>query len=208
MWAEYPTPAKAGVLKTVTQLDSRPNAGGRKTACTDIQLNTMVNALRLDHRMNQNQRSLQASVLDRLIDEEPGVSIESVQQRLLGIGQVKAAVIRDLENLLNARRNIWVPPAAFEELHKSVFVYGLQDYTAQNPKSPAAKQQLRLDVEQTIARFEPRLRNVTVRLEAPDPNERMLRFRISALLVIEPVTEPVTFDTYFDVNRGEYIIAK
>lgn len=158
--------------------------------------------------MNQNQKNLQASLLDRLIDEEPGLSIESVQYRLLGFGQIKAAVTRDLENLLNARRNIMVPPDAFEELNKSLFVYGLQDYTAQNPRSPTAKQQLRLDVEQTIARFEPRLRNVTVHLEAPGPNERILKFRISALLVIDPVAEPVTFDTYFDVNRGEYVIAK
>jgi type VI secretion system protein ImpF len=158
--------------------------------------------------MNQNQKNLQASLLDRLIDEEPGLSIESVQYRLLGFGQIKAAVTRDLENLLNARRNIMVPPDAFEELNKSLFVYGLQDYTAQNPRSPTAKQQLRLDVERTIARFEPRLRNVTVHLEAPGPNERVLKFRISALLVIDPVAEPVTFDTYFDVNRGEYIISK
>jgi type VI secretion system protein ImpF len=158
--------------------------------------------------MNQNQRNLQASLLDRLIDEEPGLSIESVQYRLLGFGQIKAAVTRDLESLLNARRNILVPPDAFEELNKSVFVYGLQDYTAQNPRSPTAKQQLRLDVEQTIARFEPRLRNVTVHLEAAGANERVLKFRISAVLVIDPVAEPVTFDTFFDVNRGEYIISK
>jgi type VI secretion system protein ImpF len=158
--------------------------------------------------MNQNQRNLQASLLDRLIDEEPGLSIESVQYRLLGFGQIKAAVTRDLENLLNARRNIMVPPDAFEELNKSLFVYGLQDYTAQNPRSPTAKQQLRLDVEQTIARFEPRLRNVTVHLEAAGANERVLKFRISAVLVIDPVAEPVTFDTFFDVNRGEYIISK
>jgi type VI secretion system protein ImpF len=158
--------------------------------------------------MNQNQKNLQASLLDRLIDEEPGLSMESVQYRLLGFGQIKAAVTRDLEYLLNTRRNIMVPPDAFEELNKSLFVYGLQDYTAQNPRSPTAKQQLRLDVERTIARFEPRLRNVTVHLEAPGPNERVLKFRISALLVIDPVAEPVTFDTYFDVNRGEYIISK
>jgi type VI secretion system protein ImpF len=158
--------------------------------------------------MNQNQRNLQASLLDRLIDEEPGLSIESVQYRLLSFGQIKAAVTRDLENLLNARRNIMVPPDAFEELNKSLFVYGLQDYTAQNPRSPTAKQQLRLDVEQTIARFEPRLRNVTVHLEAAGANERVLKFRISAVLVIDPVAEPVTFDTFFDVNRGEYIISK
>jgi hypothetical protein len=28
------------------------------------------------------------------------------------------------------------------------------------------------------------------------------------MLVADPVTEPVTFDTFFDANRGEYMIAK
>jgi type VI secretion system protein ImpF len=49
---------------------------------------------------------------------------------------------------------------------------------------------------------------VKVNLEKGTQNERNLRFRISALLMVDPVTEPVTFDTYFDVSRGEYLISK
>ena len=158
--------------------------------------------------MNRDHQILQTSILDRLIDEEPGVSREPAQHRTFTIGQVKAAVTRDLENMLNTRRNIQVPPATFEELNNSLFVYGVRDYTAQNPRSPAAKQQLRLDIEQTLRRFEPRLRNVTVQMESATASERNLRFRISAVLVADPVTEPVTFDTFFDANRGEYMIAK
>jgi type VI secretion system protein ImpF len=158
--------------------------------------------------MNGDQQTLQTSILDRLIDEEPEISREPAQYRTFTIGQVRAAVTRDLENLLNTRRNIQVPPVAFEQLNNSLFVYGVRDYTAQNPRSPAAKQQLRLDIEQTLMRFEPRLRNVTVQVESAAASERNLRFRISALLVADPVTEPVTFDTFFDANRGEYVIAK
>ena len=158
--------------------------------------------------MNRDHQILQISILDRLIDEEPGLSREPAQHRTFTIGQVKAAVTRDLENMLNTRRNIQVPPATFEELNNSLFVYGVRDYTAQNPRSPAAKQQLRLDIEQTLRRFEPRLRNVTVQMEPATASERNLRFRISAVLVADPVTEPVTFDTFFDANRGEYVIAK
>jgi type VI secretion system protein ImpF len=158
--------------------------------------------------MNRDQQTLQTSILDRLIDEEPGLSREPAPYRYFTIGQVKAAVTRDLDNLLNTRRNIQVPPAAFEELNNSLFVYGVRDYTGQNPRSPAAKQQLRLDLEQTLVRFEPRLRNVTVQVESVAAGERNLRFRISALLVADPVSEPVTFDTFFDANRGEYVIAK
>ena len=158
--------------------------------------------------MNQNQQNVRASILDRLIDLEPGVSHEPVQQRTVGLRQIKAAVVRDLENLLNTRRYILDPPAALSEVNSSLLVYGLGDFTSQNPRSPSVKQQLRQDIERTISKFEPRLRNVTVQFEAPNPNERNLRFRITGMLVVDPIMEPVTFDTLFDINRCQVMIAK
>jgi len=157
--------------------------------------------------MNQNQ-DIHASILDRLIDDQPGISREPVRHSVLSINQIKASVIRDLENLLNARRQITPVPAEYREVSNSLFVYGLRDFTSEDPRSPSIKQQLRNDVEKTISRFDSRLRNVIVRLEASAQNERNVRFRISGLLVVDPVTEPVTFDTFFDINRGEYVISR
>ena len=139
---------------------------------------------------------------------EPGVSHEPVQRRLLDIRQIKAVVVRDLENLLNTRRRILSVPASYKEINNSVFMYGLGDFTSENPKNSSVRQRLRQDVEKAIARFEPRLKNVTVRLEEDIEKERNLRFRISGLLVVEPETETVSFDTYFDTNRGEYVIER
>jgi type VI secretion system protein ImpF len=156
----------------------------------------------------EKQESTQASILDRLIDREPQLSRESVQYRLLNFGQVKAGVIRDLENLLNTKSQILPVPAAYKEVNDSVFVYGLSDFTSQNPKSPSIRQQLRQDIERTISKFEPRLKNVTVHIEVPTEEERNIRLRITALLVLDPVAEPVTFDTYFDINKGEYTIRR
>jgi type VI secretion system protein ImpF len=99
-------------------------------------------------------------------------------------------------------------PVEYSQVNDSLFVYGLQDFTSKNPGSPFVRQQLRLDIEKSISRFEPRLKNVTVHLETTAHNERNLRFRIKGLLVVEPVAEPVTFDTYFDANKGEYIISR
>lgn len=157
--------------------------------------------------MNQNQ-DIHVSILDRLIDDQPGISREPVRHRVLSINQIKASVIRDLENLLNTRRQITPVPAEYREVSNSLFVYGLRDFTSEDPRSPSIKQQLRNDVEKTISRFDSRLRNVIVRLEASALNERNVRFRISGLLVVDPVTEPVTFDTFFDINRGEYVISR
>ena len=158
--------------------------------------------------MKQNQQNVRASILDRLIDHEPGLSREPVQYCLVSIGQIKASVIRDLENLLNTRRQILILPVEYSQVNNSLFVYGLQDFTSKNPGSPFVRQRLRQDIEKTISRFEPRLKNVTVHLETTAQNKRNLRFRIKGMLVVEPVAEPVTFDTYFDVNKGEYIISR
>ncbi|MBW2740232.1 MAG: type VI secretion system baseplate subunit TssE [Deltaproteobacteria bacterium] len=158
--------------------------------------------------MKQTHQNLRASILDRLIDHEPDLSREPVPYCLVSIGQIKASVVRDIENLLNTRRQILILPVEYSQVNDSLFVYGLQDFTSKNPGSPFVKQQLRQDIEKTISQFEPRLKNVSVHLETTAQNKRTLRFRIKGMLVVEPVAEPVTFDTYFDANKGEYIISR
>ncbi len=70
------------------------------------------------------------------------------------------------------------------------------------------RQALILDIKKVIAVFEPRLKNVAVHIESSIENARDLRFRISGLLITEYESEPVAFDTFFDVNRGEFKIEK
>lgn len=152
--------------------------------------------------------NIQTSILDRLIDREPDVSRETVHGKLADIRAVKQSVIRDMENLLNTRRKIFPVPEEFREVNNSFFVYGLPDFSSLNPRSPQVKQMLRRDIEQTIARFEPRLKNIKVQLEMSDKMEQKIRFRITGILHMEPLLEPVTFDTYFDINKGNYTIAR
>ena len=156
--------------------------------------------------MKEKQENIQSSILDRLIDREPHLPRDSAQYRLLNFNQIKAAVIRDLEKLLNTKSQITPIPPAYKNVGDSVFTYGLPDFTAQNSKSSPVRQALRQSIEKVIAKFEPRLRNVTVHMEAPSEELRSIRLRISALLVLDPVAEPITFDTYLDINKGEYTI--
>lgn len=152
--------------------------------------------------------NIQTSILDRLIDHEPEVSRETVQHRLADIRAIKQSVIRDMENLLNTRRNIFPVPEEFREVNNSLFVYGLPDFSSLNPRSPQVKQMLRRDIEQTVARFERRLKNIKVQVEMSDKMEQKIRFRITGILHVEPLSEPVTFDTYFDINKGNYAISR
>jgi type VI secretion system protein ImpF len=148
------------------------------------------------------------SLLDRLIDLEPGNKGESVQQRQVSYSQARGAVGRDLENLLNSKCFAAQIPESCRELGRSLYVYGLTDFTAKNPGSPAVRSELRQEIERAIRLFEPRLLQVSVRIEESDAKERRLRFRIAALLVMDQGSEPVSFDTFFDMNRGEYLVPK
>jgi len=158
--------------------------------------------------MKHELEKIRASLLDRLLDDEPGVSQEPVRRQMATVRQIKAAVARDLENLLNSKNFYPALSPVYKELNGSLFVYGLPDFTSSNPRSPAVRFRLRQELVKAIARFEPRLRDVNVRIEDTEENERNLRFKITALLVLDPVTEPVTFDTVFDINRCEYTVSK
>jgi type VI secretion system protein ImpF len=158
--------------------------------------------------VTERYQQAQASVLDRLIDDAPGNTRESDRYRRMDLKATMAVVVRDLENLLNCRRSIARVPTPFKAVNQSVVVYGLRDFTAENPNNPSTLQLIRQDVEKTIAKFEPRLKNVKVRLVAGDETERKLSFRVSGLLVVDPIREPVAFDTYYDPARKEYVIAR
>lgn len=148
------------------------------------------------------------SLIDRLVDEDPSSSHESVQNKSISFKQIEASVVKDLERLLNARRTITPIPEEYKAVSRSVFAYGLPDFTGENPNSTAVQRSLRQEIEQTIATFEPRLKNVQVRLERDPGDARAFAFRIIGRLVVEPLNEPIAFDTYFDTARSEYVITR
>jgi len=104
------------------------------------------------------------SVLDRLIDYEPEISQEAVASRSRGLRQLKQAVRRDLEWLLNTREYIGEIPPDLKEVQHSLAVYGLPDFTSTSTKDPHNQERLRQAIEEEIVLFEPRLEAVTVTL--------------------------------------------
>jgi type VI secretion system protein ImpF len=115
-------------------------------------------------------------------------------------------VTRDLEALLNTRRERFEDlPPEFTEARQSLVNYGLPDFSALSLQSLEDRNRIRRVLEQTIALFEPRLTRVRVTLEAPRAHEQTLRFRIDAMLRVEPAPEPVTFDATL-LNTQEYVV--
>jgi type VI secretion system protein ImpF len=147
------------------------------------------------------------SLLDRLLDDAPAVSHEPVPSRSQNVRALKASVARDLEALLNTRREIlaeldddWV------QTRTSLMTYGLPDFTAFSLLGPKDRQRIRRVLEEAIAIFEPRLEHVHISLDAPRALDRALRFRVDAMLRVDPAPEPVTFDTVLQLPSQQYIV--
>jgi len=148
------------------------------------------------------------SVLDRLTDTEPRNQNEVGPGMAQSLRQIKAALRRDLEWLLNTRQSIIEVPDYAKELPYSVFVYGLPDLTSFSLNSTRDQQDLLQIMESTIAKFEPRLMNVVVTMLPVSETTRVVRFQIEGLMRADPAPERVVFDTVFDTIRGDYQVGK
>lgn len=151
------------------------------------------------------ERTVQRSVLDRLIDDNPDDASEVSLSWTQSVRELKRAVRRDLEWLLNTRRIIEPAPEEFTELARSVYHFGLADITSLSAESGTAREWLRKQVAETIGLFEPRLSNVRVHVAPPEPGgPREVRFTVEALLLMEPDPEQVVFDTVLEVTSTTF----
>jgi type VI secretion system protein ImpF len=147
------------------------------------------------------------SLLDRLIDDDPENRQEPVARRFQDMHAFEASVARDLESLLNTRReSLHELAVEFEEVNRSLLVYGLPDFTAFNLLDVSDLVRLRRAIESAISNFEPRLQRVRVNMEPPKGNDRSVHFRIEGLLAVEPTPQPAAFDTILQLGSQEYVV--
>ncbi len=151
----------------------------------------------------QGDITVTLSVLDRLVDHEPNSQVEAPLTRTQSVRQLKSAARRDLEWLLNTRRNFREPDESLQETSHSLYVYGLPDFSTYTMASPADQARLLRHLLTTIKMFEPRLANVRiVPLENPTVGLQRFRLRIEGMLLMDPTPEPVSFDTVIELRSG------
>ncbi len=147
---------------------------------------------------------LVSSVLDRLLDREPGNTREVPRSRHQVL---KSAVRRDLEDLLNTRLRFVTWPPHLSELQHSLLNYGIPDVGAASLGNARHREAFRRIMEEVIRRFEPRFKTVSVTLLEPEElADRTLKFRIDALLRVEPAPEPVVFHSAVEPATGDVSI--
>lgn len=127
----------------------------------------------------------------------------------LSMDSLKDTVARDLESMLNTRTVI--PEELlkrFPECSNSILTYGLNDFSGMSLASVDDRAYICRCLEQGIARHEPRLRNVRASLELREGSINRLNFAISALLVVHPTQEAVSFDAVLQPSTLQYSISK
>jgi type VI secretion system protein ImpF len=147
-------------------------------------------------------------LLDRLTDAEPDLPLDRPVSPLETVEQLRRAVHRDLEALLNARRPWRSVPDNLAALRLSPLAYGMPDFTAGAYNDRQQREVLRGEIEETIRRFEPRLTRVQVRLSDDGSLLRStLRLSIDALLLTHPAPEPIVFDTTVDTTTADVVLS-
>jgi len=148
-----------------------------------------------------------APLLDRLIDEAPDQDRDPPSSAADAMATLRRSVRRDLESLLNARRRWRSWPRSLSELSTSPVGYGIPDFGSGAFNDPRRREELRLEIEDTIRRFEPRF--LSVKVHMADTRERLettLRLRIDAVLHADPAPEQVTFDTLIDPTTDDVTV--
>ena len=155
------------------------------------------------------ERTVRQSVLDRLIDRDPRSPAEPQPSTFSeSVRQMKLALLRDIEWLLNTRRIPEPAPDAYPELQRSVYHFGLPDTTSLSGDDPNVRRRLQREIEECIRLFEPRLTSVSVSpTVSTDATRRDVRFTIEAVLRMEPNPERIVFDTVLDVSHGGFSVA-
>jgi type VI secretion system protein ImpF len=152
---------------------------------------------------NLGETTVTIPVLDRLIDLEPGNRMENPLSRSQSVRLLKNAVRRDLEWLLNSRRICDLPDEGLKEVNRSAYTYGLPDLSSLTMAASGDRNKLVRQILATINLFEPRLANVRlVMVEAPDSAKKDVRLRVEAMLRMDPVPEPISFDTVIELKSG------
>lgn len=128
----------------------------------------------------------------------------SAAQRREAINRHKDSVKRDLEWLLNTRQVVDDRLPLYPEVSRSVYAYGLPDITSINVGAIHDQNELLRRMERCIEFFDKRLTKMEILLDPMVGLNRVLRFSISGLVLMDPAPEEIVIDTILDPTSGEY----
>lgn len=142
------------------------------------------------------------SLLDRLLDDAPAQAAEPNWAASYHIGRMKQSLARDLEVLLNTRKLAEWETEGFPRCADSMLNFGIMDLTTITVNDARSLRGLQDHLRKTIQRFDPRLGSVKIALEPGKDGPKSIRFRVDAVLRLQPGRPPVTFDATLQMGTN------
>lgn len=150
-------------------------------------------------------RQVVRSVLDRLLDDAPYSPADPPVSYVAQTREMREAIRRDLELLLNTRRCVQSPGSAYSDLQNSLCSFGVDGVVSANLMTDEAKLALARSIERSISRFETRLSNVRVTiLKSRSMTARALRMRIEASFRLHEGMPPISFESVIDPSSQRF----
>lgn len=156
------------------------------------------------------QDRLRPPFWDRLTADPAAITSSALR---VDARQLIAAVRRDVERLLNTRRTDLFDLSGRPEAAASLLAYGLPDLSIYSGRSAADRRTICELIADLLRKFEPRLVPTSIRVDYVDGGQAVgmntaseAHFRIRAILHVDPLRQPVTFDTAVDMETSEVTI--
>lgn len=152
---------------------------------------------------------LQPALLDRLVDESTDARAAATDddRRVMTKAQLRQAVLRDLNWLLNAVQPLGSAAAAYPGVADSVLNFGLPAMAGQLA-SKIDVSVLERTIRQAIERYEPRILADTLEVHAIEADDvlathNVIEFQIRGHLWSQPVPLEVLLRTRLDLEAGQ-----
>lgn len=155
--------------------------------------------------------ALQPSLLDRLRDDHPEALSDHANDVFITRDQLKAAVLRDLESLLNCQSLMDSRHTQSNlKLARSVLAYGMPALAGQTVSNLDIRG-LERTVAEMIRRFEPRIQAESLQVAAEQESQMMhknniIGLRISGQLWSLPYPMELLIRTELDLETGQMSI--
>lgn len=159
---------------------------------------------------------IRRGLFDRLLATDPDAPEGLIQT--CSVEQLRDAVARDLERLLNARSALLSTEpelsgsselsALGPRARSSVVCFGVPDFAGRVLASSEDQRFIATSLAKAIETHEPRLRQVAVEFRQDDASGRALQFTIRATLVVRPARESVSFDAVLMPSMSRYQVTQ
>jgi type VI secretion system protein ImpF len=123
------------------------------------------------------------------------------------IEQLRDAVARDLEALLNSRSVVdFEDPDVTHWIKRSVLCFGVRDFVGRVLTNSEEQRHIGRSLAHAIETHEPRLREVSIVFNESTGSTNSLSFTIRAMLIVYPAKETVSFDAVLQPSLSRFAV--